>query len=716
MKQYITRIFISAILSVQCLYPAATKDLSAADYAREIKLWCKILKDIKPNCTKQQACAALLKFEDLLYAPEPRDSGAASSSNQDADRAPSDKPLKSYIEDLDKKLTNTKTVYILCEIEEACALLLKSARRRHAQSGSVEFFNNSKSSKSCLWRSIKDLDVGVRALKVWYKICCEFVPNCTLKKAATSILMHQTRILKPDRSFSELYGSCHSALLDQKEDLSKIEADVAEEKVYAFCLKYPMKALTYEELHELATASPYKEEYQRFKDKRAARLKHQPTYVEPYRKHLASMPKLPKASYLINGKPEMDATWQKVVLAGYPDALKFYLELFEVHKNSPERIAQMKSFYFLHGHPGGGKTSAAYMIAKLLNRPYLEVRCPGLQTVYRASAVTNLEAILAPIFDSFDPWVICLDEIDALQRTDGRSDQASSSQGRSQALSLLQQMKDNCDNPNIIIIATSNYKNEIPASIMDRIGVGAVHIPMPDYETRKQIAEFLLQKRNIIYSQEILDTIAHETGGMVPSLTTGLSSRAIGDVVFKMSEFIAIENAQKDDLLEQVSIATPEITHRAIMRVREAISEGGQPITGEGRWFKECLDSKHFWPAVGTVFSIYNAIQSTISAWHGAQVSSEQLALSRAGLRLQESGEARAMRDEERAMRDEERHIEQLEISRDQQEYTEFQMANMRNPYNDYELWTDLYREPEVIKSSRRRIRQKICDNAKSRE
>ncbi len=359
----------------------------------------------------------------------------------------------------------------------------------------------------------------------------------------------------------------------------------------------------------------------------------------------------------------MDPTWQKIILAGVPPSLKFFLANFQKNADSPEELKKQKSLFLLHGPPGGGKTSAARLLAMILHRPLLEISCPGVQTKYKGSAVENLVKMLRPAFDSFNAWVICLDEVDALNNTNGNSSETSSSQSRSNAFGILQKLKDNSANPNITLIMTTNFKSKIPHSVLSRIERGSINVPLPDYDTRRKIAALLLEKKNILYSPCILDIIARETGGMIPAITSGLSVREIFGIICAMEDILKMHSQAISGITsayDPALIVTPEVTYQAIKFVRNNISDEGYPTTAEGRLLKKYMDNKHFWPAVNAFTSLWST------------------AIATAGYQLQKSGDRRAERDEERnieridrerrgedrAERDEKRSIENQKMQK----------------------------------------------------
>ncbi len=628
MKLRLFRIFAIALLSiaVQCTsFSASSNDNKEATFkkiSKELVNLHKILNGTLVRCTLEDTCTAFLKFEKTLqpllqsHTLIEKCDKSTVSKKQNVTLT-----LSSCKASLLKTQQKFNKICFYFPIEHACEYLIRNLRSGLPQKNRLQ----QNHSQSLLWPSVTDQEKAVMTVSNWYSICKELNSKCSLLEACAVILTHQLSLIMPIKSHQEFNIYCFKALIKKEKELSSIYPNLKPIDAYAYCITYPKSILSTKQKESIKAICPFEESYKKFLQKKAQNIQNEPHYVNKYRQTLTAEEKLTKGAYCIDGKPLMEQHWQKIVLAGYPRELKFFLKKFQDCNCSIEKIQKKRKLFFLHGYPGGGKTSAAQMLAIILKWPLVIIRCPGIQSEFQSSAAKNLERMLKPIFDSHYPWVICLDEIDALQQAEGNSARTNNlSQQRTMALGMLQQMADSADNPNVILIGTSNYASSIPKSTTDRFNVGIIYIPMPNYDARREIAQCLLEKESIKYSKDVLNIIARETGGMLPTFTTGLSSRSIEGIIYMIGE------------LSNNKIATPKITQQAIKLVQKGFDQCGQPTTFEGRWLEKKLESPNFWPWMN---------------W-GTNV-----AFSLAGITFQALAEMRTGREENRS-------VEQLDLSK----------------------------------------------------
>ncbi len=249
---------------------------SAKEYTRELFIWHQVFCTLKKDCTLQEACSVILKYEDVIHAQSTSSEPLSSTSNAN-DRF--SKRLDSYMRELNDEYSKKKEVFLTCTIMDACALMLKRNERAHADRAH-EIFLHSKASKSCLWPSIRNLELGKKALDDWHQICQEVLPGCTLLQASMVIVMHQIIILQHGRFYPDLPARCRAGLRKQHKLLKKIYKNCTECEAYAFCMKYPVKILSDCEHQMLKKYRPYEDEYQLYLKKELERTQDVPEYVE----------------------------------------------------------------------------------------------------------------------------------------------------------------------------------------------------------------------------------------------------------------------------------------------------------------------------------------------------------------------------------------------------------------------------------------------------
>ena len=107
----------------------------------------------------------------------------------------------------------------------------------------------------------------------------------------------------------------------------------------------------------------------------------------------------------------------------------------------------------LYGPPGGGKTTAIRKFTQNMNTTFVVVKA--------GMSVTALNALFLKV-ENFSSVVVCIDEIDKIAY-DG-----------SPVRELLQEKMDGLQRNNIIVVGATNYRERIPAPLLDRFEVAYV--------------------------------------------------------------------------------------------------------------------------------------------------------------------------------------------------------------------------------------------------
>ena len=170
-------------------------------------------------------------------------------------------------------------------------------------------------------------------------------------------------------------------------------------------------------------------------------------------------------------------------------------EIKEVVQNIKNSKEDNPNILLLMGKPGVGKTILGPAIASQTGRTCYMVKCSKLLTIYQNSGKQNLSELANAILqlhptDSSEGCVIVLDEIDQLAPTNENDDNTNKTSSKA----LLDFFDDCLENPNILIVGTSNTKEEyLHPALIDRCrgDDGVITIKTPSEEKRKEIIKYL---------------------------------------------------------------------------------------------------------------------------------------------------------------------------------------------------------------------------------
>ncbi len=617
-------LFALPMLFAMSILPSSnTHKIDLMTYTQELRPWSVLCQKSLGTCSAQQACALILKHRNIQI-PNPSHSSCSSDTS-----SASKGTLKHYIKYLEQKHEFIKKVYVLCTIEEACALILREQGYTHNKQDK-QYYVHEAASTSCLWPSLQNLNTSAESLDRWHNICKELNPKINFLESVNLIFTHQVVTSQPTHTLKTPLYNCHKALTSRLDQLKLLVKNYDQKKACAYCLKF------------LKLCSPVG--IQKSQD-------NTPQYVNNFQKKIESL-KIQSDCCNIFPTIEMNTTWQNVVCAGYPSILRQAFSEHHQYKGVSSQVAKLDHFYLLHGYPGVGKSSAGKLFAMILKSPSIIINCESIQTKWQASAIENIDRLLAPILKCKDPWVVVLEELDSLTQFNNNC-----SQTRVNALTKLQSLMDNNKNPNLTIIATTNYQKYLSDSVITRIGCGCIEIPLPNLDARAHIARLYLDNNQISYTKEIPILIAKKTGGLIPG-TSGLTGRDIHHIINKLKILINNEILRKKDpklirtpkaiektlKLSQCK-ANEQLTLQAINTYKETISKSGASLTIEGRKWEEFRNSKDFWPTINTGIAAYNAAVSTVSTIHEIRNASLQLDLNRKSFEHQKDATASSIKN-----------------------------------------------------------------------
>ncbi len=155
----------------------------------------------------------------------------------------------------------------------------------------------------------------------------------------------------------------------------------------------------------------------------------------------------------------------------------------------------------LHGPPGTGKTLLARALANEAGTPFFPVEVSDITTKWFGESEQNLKAVFNHANSLGVPSVIFFDEIDAL----GQNRSGSDSGAQNRILTTLLENLDGFPANDLVTVVASTNRLEAMDSALLRPGRfdRKVHIPLPDYESRRQILEVHLEKAETL-AQRIL--------------------------------------------------------------------------------------------------------------------------------------------------------------------------------------------------------------------
>jgi ankyrin repeat protein/DNA replication protein DnaC len=202
-------------------------------------------------------------------------------------------------------------------------------------------------------------------------------------------------------------------------------------------------------------------------------------------------------SYVNDLQPEL----LKLILQFIPEAIVGLIGRLSKDIHDPVRA-------LLIGQPGNGKTTIAQAIAQTSRRPFCFVRVPSLGNSFQFSRENQIKTLI-DYMDKNPTAVILLDEIDAISESSNQPQRAAEQ---------LQAILDLAENkyPKVVFIATTNYKDKIPAPLLSRFAQNILTIDNPTSKQRNSIIFYhiaRLRKANLQFDLDMtyLEELVHKT-------------------------------------------------------------------------------------------------------------------------------------------------------------------------------------------------------------
>jgi AAA+ superfamily predicted ATPase len=185
------------------------------------------------------------------------------------------------------------------------------------------------------------------------------------------------------------------------------------------------------------------------------------------------------------------------------------------------------------GPSGVGKTTLAKGIATLAGRHHVLIRAPQLLTRFQHSGAENITSAIKEVLALNRPYVIIVDEINALFDRFNDEHQAD----KETAMALWLALDECAEREDIYFIGIANEIKNIPDQLKTRFANDMFEIPLPDFYARKRIIRFYLKQVRNGVTNEMLNDLSEKTDGM--------SARELEDMVNKAIERAYDRNSVK---------------------------------------------------------------------------------------------------------------------------------------------------------------------------
>jgi ATP-dependent 26S proteasome regulatory subunit len=205
---------------------------------------------------------------------------------------------------------------------------------------------------------------------------------------------------------------------------------------------------------------------------------------------------------------------------------------------------------FLYGPPGTGKTTLARALAHEIEGDLWEIKSSAIYSKWLGESEKNIEALFAEAHKKTEPTVMLFDEFESLIQ--GEDSDSGSGRTSNAVVGIFKRevTKLRESNPNIIMVAASNYPDKIDESLI-RAGRFDVkcYVPLPEADARTQILSNNIADRINELKTETFNPFADDLD--VPALagvTDGMSGADLVEVLRRASFNKAMRQAMSKDV------------------------------------------------------------------------------------------------------------------------------------------------------------------------
>ncbi|RDD44344.1 Spastin [Trichoplax sp. H2] len=177
----------------------------------------------------------------------------------------------------------------------------------------------------------------------------------------------------------------------------------------------------------------------------------------------------------------------------------------------------------LFGPPGNGKTMLAKAVASEAKAKFFNISASSLTSKYVGESEKLVRALFS-VARELQPAIIFIDEVDSLlcERKDGENE--SSRRLKTEFLIAFDGVMASSEE-RILVMGATNRPQELDDAALRRL-VKRVYVPLPSFETRKQLFEKLLAKHSCPLNKRDIGQLARLTEGYSCSDLTALARDA----------------------------------------------------------------------------------------------------------------------------------------------------------------------------------------------
>jgi|GEM_PF-6101527 SpoVK/Ycf46/Vps4 family AAA+-type ATPase len=224
------------------------------------------------------------------------------------------------------------------------------------------------------------------------------------------------------------------------------------------------------------------------------------------KKECAFEPKLPKELTEEERGKDVLARIKEKFIGDIPPEMLNAILFFKSHKNRVENNIRLSNKVLLHGEPGTGKTYLFEVMAQELQLPYISLAASSVGDKFMGEAPRKLREVFADAKKSEKPFLIFIDEIDAIatKRKDTTHDER-----RGTLMTLLTEVQEIAKNNNVFIVVATNDVESLDDAISDRFSVS--HMPRLNCKQREELIMKLFKDAHLPPNAELAKRLAEAT-------------------------------------------------------------------------------------------------------------------------------------------------------------------------------------------------------------